>query len=224
MRRGHLRFLALVLLPLLTTGCGGLSSSTTTTGAVSSTEAPSTSTSEATVTTAAATTTTMATTTVLLAYPVDPTDLIPDVFPGVTNGAHGSGCVTPGFDELPDGVWFGFIETVSSSMVTFDLACFFTGEAACVAQTEDGAAAGPADCLDLWIRNHVETPFGVPISPEARVWYVDALAPEWDNTFEIPLASWPTEASYQPCASDYCAAWLYVNDGRATGIVEQYLP
>jgi len=226
-----MRRLALVLLVLtvVATGCGSndvlISSSTSAPSTSSSTSAPSTSsTSEATTTTAATTTTTMeSTTTAPLTYRVDPTTL-PAVFPGVTNGAHGSGCVTPGFDELPDGVWFGFVETVGGDMMTFDLACFFTGEAACVAQTEDGGARGPEDCLDFWVRNDVDYPFGVTISPPARVWYVDALAPEWDHTFEIPSESWPTEASYQSCASDTCAVWLYVNGGLATGIVEQYLP
>ena len=224
--------LALLTLTVLAAACGGsgLVISPPTTSATSTTLAPSTSSiNEATTTTAATTTTTMeSTTTAPLTYRVDPTDLYPDVFSGVFNGAHGSGCVIPGFDEgwdeLPDGVWFGFVETIGGDSMTFDLACFFSDEAACLAQWEDGNASGPEDCLDLWIRNSVDIPSAVPISPTARVWYVDAMAPEWDNTFEIPLASWPTAASYQICASDYCAVWLYVNGGLATGIVEQYLP
>lgn len=225
-----MRRLSLVLLTLtvFAAACGGSSAllSSSTTSATSSTVAPSTSSnSEATTTT---TTTMASTTTAPLTYRVDPTDLYPDVFPGVFNGAHGSGCVIPGFDEgwdeLPDGVWFGFVETIGGDSMTFDLACFFSGEAACLAQWEDGNASGPEDCLDLWIRNSVDIPSAVPISPTARVWYVDAMAPEWDNVFEISLALWPTAASYQVCASDHCAVWLYVNGGLATGIVEQYLP
>ncbi len=221
-----MRRLASVLLTIgvLAAGCGdggAVLASSTTAGSTTSTAAPTTSsTSEATTTTAATTTTV---TTMPLTYQADPTRL-PEVLPGVTNGAHGSGCITPRYEDLPDGVWFGFVQTIGGTMLTFDLACFFSGEAACIAQTADGEAPNPADCLDFWIRNDVDYPYGVVISPTARVWYVDALAPEWDHTFEIPLASWPTDASYQSCASDTCAAWIYVNDGRVTAIVEQYLP
>ncbi len=30
--------------------------------------------------------------------------------------------------------------------------------------------------------------------------------------------------AFQECPSDHCAAWVYVNDGVVTELVEQYLP
>ena len=103
---------------------------------------------------------------------MDTTDFFPDPFPG-SGGAHGSGCVTPGFDALPNGVWYGFAEGVGGGNITFDLACFYTGPAACDAQIEDGFVTDAADCLDFWVRNNVATTFSVPLAAGARVWYVD---------------------------------------------------
>jgi len=158
-------------------------------------------------------------------YIVDTTHFFPDPFPGSSGGAHGSGCVTPGFDALPDGVWFGFAEGVGGGKITFDLACFYTGTAACDAQIEDGVVNNPVnDCLDDWIRNNVATTFQVPIAAAARVWYVDMLDSEVITPIEIPLRAWPSPDSFQTCPGDYCSVWLYVNGGQATGIVEQYLP
>jgi hypothetical protein len=149
---------------------------------------------------------------------VDTTHFFPDPFPG-SNDAHGSGCVTPGFDALPDGVWFGFAEGVGGGMITFDLACFFTGAAAEAAAAEDGA-----ESFDFYIRNKVSTTFQVPIAADARVWYINMVSGDVGSPTEIPLAAWPNPDSFQDCPGQYCSVWLYVNGGQATGIVEQYLP
>lgn len=179
------------------------------------TTAPSTTLASTTSTTTSSTTTTTVPETV---YLVDTTDFFPDPFPG-SNDVHGSGCVTPGFDALPNGVWFGFAEGVGGGRITFDLACFFTGPAAVAAATADGEEA-----FDFYIRNKVATTFQVPISADARVWYVDMLSGDVSSPTEIPLAAWPNPDSFQDCPGEHCSVWLYVNGGRATGIVEQYLP
>ena len=164
------------------------------------------------------TTTTVAggatTTTAALVYAVDEGDFIPDPLPG-SDDAHGSGCVVDPSQPLPDGVWFGYAESVFGGTITFDLGCFFTGAAAAAAATADGAEA-----FDFYIRNLNPVTYAVPIDPAARVWYVDGSV----VMTEIPLASWPTPASFLSCPGDFCSVWLYVNAGSATGIVEQYLP
>ena len=41
----------------------------------------------------------------------------------------------------------------------------------------------------------------------------------------IPVVGWPpTPGAFLECPGEFCAVWLYVNGGVATGIVEQYLP
>lgn len=235
MRRLTLVFLVVMALALaaLATACGDddvfgtttAPSTTEGTEPTSSTTAPPTTTtaeppSSSTSATSTTTTTTTSTTTTApeTVYLVDTTDFFPDPFPG-SNDAHGSGCVTPGFDALPNGVWFGFAEGVGGGVITFDLACFFTGPAAVAAATADGEEA-----FDFYIRNKVATTFAVPIAGDARVWYIDMVSGDVTSPTEIPLASWPDPDSYQDCPDDYCSVWLYVNGGRVTGIVEQYLP
>lgn len=187
-------------------------SPTTVPPTTTATEPPSSSTS--TTSTPSTTTTTVPET----YYFVDTTDFFPDPFPG-SSDAHGSGCVTPGLDALPNGVWFGFAEGVGGGVITFDLACFYTGPSAVAAATADGE-----ESFGYYVRNKVSTTFVVPVAADARVWYVDMLSAEVGTPTEIPLAAWPHPDSFQACPDDYCSVWLYVNGGRVTGIVEQYLP
>jgi hypothetical protein len=151
----------------------------------------------------------------VIAYRIDPLHMFPDVF-GADGDPHGSGCVVGG-DVLPAGVWFGFAEAVGGGSIGFDLACFFTGDAAAAAATADGE-----EVMDFYIRNQNPRVYTVPIAATAEVWYVDMIT--GPDPAPIPLASWPTADSSVPCPGDHCAVWLYVNGGTATGIVEQYLP
>jgi len=233
----HRLALLILVLAVLAGACGDdegtttADSSTTQAGESTTTTAAPTTTADTTTTTAppppdSTTSTTAAPTTTTapeIYYLVDTSDFFPDVFPG-SNGGHGSGCVTPGFDALPNGVWFGFAEGVGGGEITFDLACFWTGIPACDAQIADGLAANPGECLDFYVQNNVATTFSVPVAADARVWYVNMLSGDVSSPTEIPLAAWPSPDSFQVCPSDWCGVWLYVNGGQATGIVEQYRP
>ncbi|HUU61165.1 MAG TPA: hypothetical protein VMX37_02115 [Acidimicrobiia bacterium] len=198
-----------------TTQAGESTVPTTVPPTTTPTTAPPATLESTTTSTAAATTTATAAETY---YAVDTTDFFPEPFPG-SNDVHGSGCVTPGFDALPNGVWFGFAEGVGGGEITFDLACFFTGAAA-----EAAAAADGQEAFDFYIRNNVATTFAVPISPDIRVWYIDASSGDVSVPTEIPAGTWPSPGSLLECPSDHCSVWLYVNGGQATALVEQYLP
>jgi hypothetical protein len=187
---------------------------TTTTTAAATTTAATTTTTETPTTTAATTTTTAATTTTATFYGIDTGSFFPAVF-GDPGDPNGSGCIV-GADVLPPGVWFGFADAVDGGTITFDLACFFTGAAATEAATADGAEA-----FDFYIRNQNPKTYSVPIASAASVFYVD---PTTIEPTPIGAESWPTADSFLPCPGEYCAVWLYVNGGTATGIVEQYLP
>ena len=178
-------------------------------------------TTAATTTTAAPTTTTTAapTTTAGTTYVVNELDFFPDPLPG-SDQAHGSGCVVPGGSTtLTDGIWFGFVEGYTPGMLTFDLACFYTGAVAEAKATEDGEEA-----YDFYIRNNNPGTRQVPVATGARVWYVDMTSGNVQVPDEIPLASWPHPDSFMVCPSTWCSVWLYVNGGEVTAIVEQYLP
>jgi hypothetical protein len=216
-----------MLMLLLAAACGDDDSITTLTFPTSTTGASTTSTTGGTTTTGGTPTTSGTTTattvpettipvTTVPLYLIDPTDFFPDVF-GSSGDPHGSGCVVGGGDALPGGVWFGFAEGVAGGTISFDLACFFTGDAAAAAATADGE-----EVFDFYIRNQNPKVYSVPISSSAQVYYVDMIT--GPDPTPIALSSWPTSASFQSCPSDHCAVWLYVNGGVATGIVEQYLP
>lgn len=229
------RLVLLAVLVILAAGCGDdgvfvtttAPSTTETVDSTTSTEAPTSSTEPPTSsvpesTTSSSTTTAAATTTTSSGpyYEVNTSHFFPPVLGGAGD-PHGSGCNTPDLVTLPNGIWFGFVEAYSGGSLTFDLACFFTGAAACDAQIEDGEASTPADCLDFHIRNMNPATFVVPIAPGWRVWYVDMLITE---PTEIPASSWPSADSFQDCPSNWCGVWLYVNGGRVTALVEQYRP
>ncbi|MCB2223529.1 MAG: hypothetical protein KQH83_05065 [Actinobacteria bacterium] len=196
----------------------------TTTGAPATTAAPTT---EATTTAPSTTVTTAPPTTTTTVAPTlppgpyygPPPPYFPAPLPG-SDQAHGSGCVVPGGSTtLPDGIWFGFAEGTTPGMLTFDLACFWTGAVAVDKATEDGEEA-----FDFYIRNNNPTTRQVPVSASARVWYVDMTSPDVSVPDEIPLSAWPHPDSFMTCPDQWCSVWIYVNDGEVTALVEQYLP
>ncbi|MFH2072019.1 MAG: hypothetical protein ABIJ75_04115, partial [Actinomycetota bacterium] len=157
-------------------------------------------------------------TTADITYVVDESTFFPDPLPG-SDQAHGSGCVVPGGSTtLTDGIWFGYVTAFTPGTLTFDLACFWTGAIAEAKAIEDGEEA-----FDFYIRNQNPLTRQVPLAGSARVWYVPAVG---DVSFpiETPVTSWPHPDSFLACPSDWCGVWLYVNDGKATALVEQYLP
>jgi hypothetical protein len=127
--------------------------------------------------------------------------------------AQGSGC-TPGGSSLPDGVWFGFAESWSTSQVAFDLACWWTGEKA----MEVGLANGFEDAYDYYITNDNATIRLVTVAGD-----IPAIRAGWeDGVFTLseviadPAGSLPTNHPYP--------VWIYVNAGVVTQLAVQYIP
>lgn len=191
--------LALVLFVVACNGEGAQTTTTTTTSLAPSTTdtAPvSTTSTEAptTTSTGAASTTTI----------VDP--LAPE----------GSGC-TPGTEVLPDGLWFGVAHEYDENGIAFDLACWFTGEAAVVAAAEDGAESPPPN--DYYVRNKNE---------QLRLLAV---------VQSVPVVWYPTGDPNRPATGSYSewitfldtqqfrnAIWVTIADGTVTMIEEQWVP
>ena len=224
---------ALVVIALLAAvlaGCGDSSSTTTdpvVVGSTTTSASPATTTVPESTTTTTTTTTTTApptttepppTTSAPPEYSVATYGLFPDPLPG-SDEAHGSGCTVDG-SELPDGLWFGFVVAAAADVFTFDLACFWTGEAAVAAATADGEE----EVFDFYIRNanaRTRTAVG---SPDGTAYWLDSagdLTPQPTLMTDWPVVS---ETAYQDCPSQQCAVWLYMNDGVVTELVEQYLP
>jgi hypothetical protein len=138
-------------------------------------------------------------------YAVSQPSYAPASMPG-TDGAAGSGC-SPGTATLPDGIWFGFIDAASDDRLSFDLACVWPDR-----NMDDGFITNDSDKL----RN-------VSVAPAATAYQiVDRDGIDW---LPMPYRDWLVAPPDEPLCSWPCdAAWLYVNDGVVTELVQLFFP
>jgi hypothetical protein len=185
-----------------------------TTAAPTTTTPPRTTAAPTTTASTVATTTTISATSSTTAAPVttlaqlrryaavEPTYRPPSQ-PGV--GDHfGSGCA-PGVSYLPDGVWLGRIERPSASEIDFDLMCLSLPD-------ENDVA---------WITNTNPALRTVPVAPAAIVHRLVGHA-EWVPTAYARWYRDPQDMGF--CPPNGCwDAWLFVNDGTVTEIVQMWI-
>jgi hypothetical protein len=147
-----------------------------------------------------------------------------DVGPGgqelpvsVVDRASWSGCAPP-TGALPDGRWFGYVTDAEVGAVSFDLACWFTGQAAVDAAAEDGAESPPPN--DYHVRNDSDLVRSVPAGDDATVsWLPDPGDPSTTETIDYTTWTDVREGrSYLP------GVWLEVVDGELSTVAEQYVP
>lgn len=155
-----------------------------------------------------ATTTTMPLTTTTASGTTVPAD--------VNQLASGSGC-TPGTEELPDGEWFGLVDELTDTKLFFDLACWFTDDAAVIASAEDGEESPPPN--DYYVRNannlirELEVNSNVPVE-----FYPDG---DPGNYFITEFENWSELADSRGLFLD---VWVTIEDGEVTKITEQWVP
>ena len=128
------------------------------------------------------------------------------------DGALGSGC-DPGSGVLPDGVWFGFAKSWSTSTIAFDMACHYVG-----AKADEVAAARGEEAYDFYITNDNTTVRVVTFAPTAfghKAATDDGVFPLADIIAD-PGGSEPTSAPYP--------VWIFVNGGVVTEVTVQFLP
>ncbi len=199
------RLVATLAIALTLGACTGSSSSTSTTAQESTT------TSESPVTTEAPTTstTTAVPSTTIRATTTTSSD--------VAGEAEGSGC-TPGQGALPDGEWFGYVEATGAGELEFDLACWFTGDAAVRAAAEDGEESPPAN--DYYVRNVNETLRTVSVATGAEVvWYPEVGDPSSETSVGYP--DWVSQREERGID---LGVWLEVDDGAVIEVREQWVP
>ena len=131
----------------------------------------------------------------------------PTYFPESQPGAgeyYGSGC-SPGSDTLPDGIWFGHIESASSKTIEFDLICF-------------APLAPDADGVGTLTNNNAKLRT-VPIAPSAMV---HAIASDGHIGELQPYSSWYLDPGQEGfCPPEGCwHVWLYINGGEVTELVQ----
>lgn len=134
----------------------------------------------------------------------------------VLDEASGSGC-TPGSDQLPDGDWFGFVESATGSSIEFDLACWLSGTAAADAAAEDGEESPPPN--DYYVRNTSDDVRTVTVSASADISkLVDTGGPDLESvTYDVWSSGW-SSLDYQP------GVWITIEGGAIVSITEQYVP
>ncbi len=204
-----MRALLVALLLVLGACAGGDDATTTAAPAESTTTAvPAPTTSPTTSTTAEPGTTTTTTT-------VAPSTI---AAPDTNALADGSGC-TPGSDELPDGEWFGYVVSATADTVDFDLACWFTGDAAVLAAAEDGDESPPPN--DYHVRNENPMLRTVGVSPAVEV---AAMTNVGDPATEGPMAFADWVAVRVDGPDPPMDVWIVVEDGLVVSITEQYRP
>lgn len=130
----------------------------------------------------------------------------PDPRPPLADGRH------PVYLSAADG---------ANGTVTVDVVQFFTGTAATMAATEDGAAEVPPP-NDYWVRNRESGLRTLSLAPDARITVNTLAAQETGSSrkdLEITLAKL---AGYPNLVGRLF--WVTASGGTLTVIAEQYLP
>jgi len=200
MKRSRLLIVGLVVL----SACGnGESTDTTNATTTSTTPPPPTSVSPSTTAPPTTVTTTATSTTETSVQNTD--DL-----------AEGSGC-TPGEGPLPDGEWFGFVTSRGEESLDFDIACWFTGNAATQAAAEDGEESPPPN--DYYVRNANPDTREVPVGELVEVTFYPDGDP--DNSSEIDYDDWGGMVATRGFE---LGVWLQIENGAIDEIHEQWVP
>jgi hypothetical protein len=129
---------------------------------------------------------------------------------------EGSGC-TPETAELPDGEWYGQVDDFDATGISFDLACWFTGEAADVAADEDGEESPPPN--DYYVRNENDEVRLLTVTVDTPVtWYPSG---DPNDVVDGTFADW---TEYLESQEFRLGIWVTVLGGQVTEIVEQWVP
>ncbi len=132
--------------------------------------------------------------------------------------ASRSGCKPGTEDSLPDGEWYGYIVDLTASEIEFDLACWFSGDAAVLAASEDGAESPPPN--DYYVRNESEAVRSLGVDSVTEVEYL-ANGGDPNTVTTTSYEDWHVEWEISDFVPGY---WLTIEDGKVTRISQQYVP
>ncbi len=204
----RIRFLAMAFCSVLViTACGSGGDGVSTTAVPTST----------TVTTAVPVTTTTTSAPPTTASPSTTTTATPSTTLASADGAEGSGCTPGTSSSLPDGLWFGYVVSMGDQVIEFDLACWFTGQAANDAAAEDGEESPPPN--DYYVRNQSEATRDITVAADSNVVFYPTGDPQGaeDGDFEEWRAVMEERGAF-------FGVWLEIVGGEAVSIEEQWVP
>lgn len=198
------QILSIGVLAIVLTACATTTSDTTEPS--DTTTAPTTTMAETTTTTTSPDTTTTA------------ADTTTTTTGSVLDEAEGSGC-TPGEGDLPDGEWYGGVADAEGNTLDFDLACWFTGEAAARAAAEDGEESPPPN--DYYVRNTNPTIRTLTVEDDVEVvWYPEFGDPTSETT--ATFADWLDGLAGR--GELIPGIWVQIQGGEVIRIEEQWVP
>jgi subtilisin family serine protease len=139
--------------------------------------------------------------------------------------ARGSGC-TPGQNELSDGVWFGFVNDIAESSVSFDLGCWLSGDAAVQA-----SGGNPGESNYYFVVNDNPATRSVPLSESARFFLHDRYVPgfghaEYDRRefSALDVGKIHDHIKQRPWGMEFWSenvgVWVLVEGGEAVEVLE----
>lgn len=135
----------------------------------------------------------------------------------VVHEAEGSGC-TPGPGKLPDGEWFGYVVTTKANEIEFDLACWFSGDAAIRASKEDGQESPPPN--DYYVRNLNKLTRLLSVNGKTEViWYPEVGDPTSEAT--TTYADWLAQIEKRELM---LGIWVEIEGGTVVEVQEQWIP
>jgi hypothetical protein len=186
---------------------------TSTTVEASPTSGPATSAPTSTSAPSTTSTTSIASTSTSTSTPAPTTTTVP------TEGARpeGSGCTPGTADTLPDGRWYVSVDEARPAELRVDVACWFSGEQAALAATEDGEESPPPN--DYYVRNQNPALRTLPVAPGATVrWYPELGDPTTEVT--TPYADWLAART----GGGFLGLWITTVGGAVTAVEEQWVP
>lgn len=148
------------------------------------------------------------------AAPTSASDAESTTAPG---GAHGSGCTPSSETTLPDGRWYGLVASASEAEIEFDLACWFTGEAAASAAEEAGEESPPPN--DYFVRNNNELTRTLAVADGTEVVFYVSGDP--DSQVQGDVAAW--RGILEDRGATF-GVWIETSEGEVVAIEEQWVP
>lgn len=133
------------------------------------------------------------------------------------DGPEGSGCTPASETTLPDGRWYGLVASTSDSQIEFDLACWFTGDAAVAAAEEAGEESPPPN--DYFVRNNNELTRDLVLAEGAEVTFYLSGDPESDVRGDVQ--AW---RGILDDRGPIFGVWVETSNGEVTAIEEQWVP
>lgn len=126
----------------------------------------------------------------------------------------GSGCTPPaGSATLPDGYWAVIVSSGTSTSISYDLICWFVGDQANLAATEDGSSEVPVP-NDHYTRNNNPLIRKQAYAAGAEIIDLRSIP----STFERIT---PSQVNSR-LAGDL--AWLTIANGKVRKVEQQYIP